>query len=131
MSNLPLQSYLSVLSGLVHGNFFPIILFQFTFTNKYNVMIIPVILRTIAIMIDIGLSVFVNSEITRWTNGLPKSTPIHTMDSLYKNSPANTATANFHGLYLVRPNVMYMIFPVKGVTVATNAPIHPYLARSF
>lgn len=75
-----LQSYLSVLSGLVHGNLFPIILFQFTFTNKYNVMIIPVILRTIAIMIDIGLSVFVNSEITRWTNGLPKSTPIHTIE---------------------------------------------------
>jgi len=60
-----LQSYSFVLSVLVHGNHFPIILFQFNFTNRYNVTIIPVILRITAIMIVDGLSVFVNSEIMR------------------------------------------------------------------
>ncbi len=59
-----------------------------------------------AIMIATGLSVFVNDEIMLSTNGLPKRTPTHTINSLYNSTPINTATANFCGLYLVRPNVM-------------------------
>jgi hypothetical protein len=91
---------------LVQGNLFPIILFQFIFINKYRVVKIPAILRITAIMIAAGLSVFVNVEIMLSTNGLPKRTPIHTINSLYNSTPINTATANFCGLYFVRPNVM-------------------------
>ena len=97
---------LFLLLVLVHGNLFPIILFQFIFINKYRVVKIPTILRITVIMIAAGLFVFVIVEIMPSTNGLPKRTPIHTINSLYNITPINTAIANFCGLYLVRPNVM-------------------------
>ncbi len=59
----PIHSF--ELSVLVHGNLFPIILFQFIFTRRYNVIKIPAVLGVMAIMIAAGLSVFVNSEIMR------------------------------------------------------------------
>ncbi len=72
-----------------------------------------------------------NCKRMRSKNGLPKDTPTNTMISLYKNSPANIAVANFHGLYFARPNVMYIRLPEIGVIAAINAPIHPYLLTSF
>ena len=73
---------LFLLLVLVHGNLFPIILFQFIFINKYRVVKIPTILRITAIMIAAGLFVFVIVEIMPSTNGLPKRTPIHKINSL-------------------------------------------------
>jgi hypothetical protein len=53
-----------------------------------------------------GLFVFVIVDIMPSTNGLPKRTPIQTINSLYNITPINTAITNFCGPYLVRPNVM-------------------------
>src|ERR671921_618499 len=93
---------------IVHGNHLPIIIFS---------ILIAVLLA--------------NCKRMRSKNGLPKNTPTNTMISLYKNSPANIAVANFHGLYFARPSVMYIRLPEIGVIAAINAPIHPYLLRSF
>ena len=103
---LDIVDYSSELSVLVHGNLFPIILFQFIFTSKYNVTSTPAPLRIMAMIRAVGLLVFVNCEIMLWTNGRPSNTPSHTINSLYKKTPANTETANFHGLYFVSPNVI-------------------------
>ena len=101
-----LIDYSSELSVLVHGNLSPIILFQLIFISRYNVTKTPMLLRIIVMIMAVGLLVFVNCEIMLWTNGRPSNTPIHTMNSLYKKTPANTETANFHGLYFVRPKVI-------------------------
>ena len=46
------------------------------------------------------------------------------------NFPRNVAIANFHGLYLARPNGIYTISSGIGLTAATNAPIPPYLPNN-
>src|SRR4029078_7153198 len=61
---------LSLLLVLVHGNLFPIILFQFIFINKYRVVKIPTILRITAIMIAAGAFVFVIDDIKSDTQRL-------------------------------------------------------------
>src|ERR1051325_1256320 len=66
---------LFLLLVLVHGNLFPIILFQFIFINKYRVVKIPTILRITAIMIAAAVFQFLLDEIIASTNGLPKRTP--------------------------------------------------------
>ena len=118
---------------IVHGNHLPIILFQSTFSNRYSIIPIDKVVRNIPIRIfSILIAVLLaNCKRMRSKNGLPKNTPTNTMISLYKNSPANMAVANFHGLYFARPSVMYIRLPEIGVIAAINAPIHPYLLRSF
>lgn len=87
---------------IVHGNHLPIILFQSTFSNRYSIIPIDTVVRNIPIRIfSILIAVLLaNCKRMRSKNGLPKNTPTNTMISLYKNSPANIAVANFHGLYL-------------------------------
>ena len=118
---------------IVHGNHLPIILFQSTFSSRYSIIPIDTVVRNIPIRIFSKLIVVLlaNCKRMRSKNGLPKNTPTNTMISLYKNSPANMAAANFHGLYFAMPSVMYIRLPEIGVIAAINAPIHPYLLRSF
>ena|SRR5215208_2115273 len=87
---------------IVHGNHLPIILFQSTFSNRYSIIPIDTVVRNIPIRIfSILIAVLLaNCKRMRSKNGLPKNTHTNTMISLYKNSPANIAVANFHGLYL-------------------------------
>src|SRR4029078_3007935 len=59
-----------LLLSLFHGNFFPIILFQFIFINKYKVVKIPTILRITALMIAAGAFVFVIDDIKSDTQRL-------------------------------------------------------------
>ena len=118
---------------IVHGNHLPIILFQSTFSSRYSIIPIDTMVRNIPIRIFSKLIVvlLVNCKRMRSKNGLPRNTLTNIMISLYKNSPANIAVANFHGLYFARPSVMYIILPEIGVVAAINAPIHPYLLTSF
>jgi hypothetical protein len=52
------------------------------------------------------LATSVASDIMRSIAGLPRKIPIQTIASLYSNSPAKMADANFYGLYFDRPSVM-------------------------
>lgn len=60
---LTLIDHSSELSVLVHGNLSPIILFQLIFISKYNVTKTPMLLRTIVMIMAVGLLGFVNCEI--------------------------------------------------------------------
>src|SRR5688572_3064900 len=91
---------------IVHGKRFPIILFQSILTNKYTAITTDAQLIITQMMIPWKLMLPVASDIIRSIAGLPSKIPIQIIASLYSNSPAKIADANFHGLYLDKPKVM-------------------------
>jgi hypothetical protein len=64
--------------------------------------------------------------------GPPREIPTYpqTISSLHNNSPAKTAVANFHGLYLERPNVMLLGCQKLALGQQQMPAIQPYLFRN-